>query len=300
MSKLVSVIVPAYNHARYIRDALDSVFCQTYQDIEIIAVDDCSDDNTFQNICEYLDNDVIKKRFVNIVIARNEQRSGAAATINRCMSMANGHWLTILNSDDLYHPERIAILASTLEDSGKQHAFTNLRVINNNGEEVRDHEFASAFLALPDRVNSGLSIGFHILNENIAHTSGNIFFSRSIQRKTGNFARLALCHDWDYLVRLLAWEEPVFVPEPLYSYRLHDGNTWSQTSYARIFDPMAVYYRYFLAIAHGNYTNIAYPHYGKLSNKNRMDYFKGITVDDSLNYQKLWKMLPAMEPGDRI
>ena len=69
------------------------------------------------------------------------------------------------------------------------------------------------------------TVGFALLAQNVAVSSGNLFFSRALARKVGPFGEFRYNHDWDFCLRALAHAEPVFVPEALYRYRLHGANT---------------------------------------------------------------------------
>ena len=72
------------------------------------------------------------------------------------------------------------------------------------------------------------SIGFALLSENAAVSSGNLFFARALARRLGGFRDYRYNHDWDFCLRALRESEPVFVAEPLYRYRLHGANTIAQ------------------------------------------------------------------------
>ena len=89
---LVSIIMPSYNTAPYIRETIQSVLDQTYQNWELIIVDDCSTDNTDEVVASIKD-----KR---IRYLKNEKNSGAAVSRNRSLSEAKGRWIAFLDSDD--------------------------------------------------------------------------------------------------------------------------------------------------------------------------------------------------------
>ena len=93
MSK-ISVIVPAYNSGEKIRECLDSIINQTHRDLEIILVDDCSSDDTFQIMQEYADRDS------RIHIMRNKINCGAGFSRNRGLDIATGEYVTFVDSDD--------------------------------------------------------------------------------------------------------------------------------------------------------------------------------------------------------
>jgi hypothetical protein len=70
-------------------------------------------------------------------------------------------------------------------------------------------------------------VGFALTLTNVAISTGNFFFRRSLYREVGEFRPYKLCHDWDFILRCLLCTEPVYVPEPLYGYRLHTANSFS-------------------------------------------------------------------------
>lgn len=97
--ELVSVIMPAYNAERFIKESIDSVLAQTYKNWELIIVDDCSTDNTESIVYSYNDS--------RIRYMRNEKNLGAALTRNRAIKEARGRYIAFLDSDDLWMPEKL-------------------------------------------------------------------------------------------------------------------------------------------------------------------------------------------------
>lgn len=100
MNDLISIIMPSYNTAKYIKESIQSVLAQTYPDWELIIVDDCSTDNTDEVVQPFLSDERIK-------YFKNEKNSGAALTRNRAMREAQGEWIAFLDSDDLWMPEKL-------------------------------------------------------------------------------------------------------------------------------------------------------------------------------------------------
>ena len=97
---LVSIIMPSYNTEKYIAKSIKSVLTQTYQNWELLIVDDCSTDNTDKVVEPYLADSRIR-------FFRNEQNSGAAVSRNRALREAKGRWIAFLDSDDLWKPEKL-------------------------------------------------------------------------------------------------------------------------------------------------------------------------------------------------
>ncbi len=100
MNDLVSIIMPSYNTARYIGESIQSVLSQTYTEWELIIVDDCSTDNTDEVVKPFL----VDKR---IRYLKNEKNSGAAVSRNYALREAKGKWIAFLDSDDLWHPQKL-------------------------------------------------------------------------------------------------------------------------------------------------------------------------------------------------
>src|SRR5574344_1834201 len=99
MGDLVSVIMPSYNTAQYIAESINSVINQTYQEWELIIVDDCSTDDTDEVVKSFHD-----KR---IRYLKNDKNSGAAVSRNRALREAKGRWIAFLDSDDLWKPQKL-------------------------------------------------------------------------------------------------------------------------------------------------------------------------------------------------
>ncbi len=97
---LVSIIMPSWNTARFIGESIQCVIGQTYQNWELLIVDDCSTDNTDEVVSRFLTDPRIK-------YFHNEKNSGAALTRNRAMREAQGEWIAFLDSDDLWLPEKL-------------------------------------------------------------------------------------------------------------------------------------------------------------------------------------------------
>lgn len=98
---LVSVVVPAYNQAQYLRLALESALAQTYRDIEIIVVDDGSTDDTAA-VCHAITDPRLRYHY-----QPNDGSFGLGAR-NRGMMEARGEWIALLDQDDVWHPEKLA------------------------------------------------------------------------------------------------------------------------------------------------------------------------------------------------
>lgn len=122
---LVSIIMPSYNTAPYIKQTIQSVLDQTYANWELIIVDDCSTDNTNEVV------DTIKD--CRIHYFKNEKNSGAAISRNKALREAKGQWIAYLDSDDLWMPEKLEKQIKFMEENGYVFSYTNYEEIDVDG-----------------------------------------------------------------------------------------------------------------------------------------------------------------------
>ena len=129
MSGLVSIIMPSYNTACFIRESIQSVLTQNYKEWELIIVDDCSPDNTDEVVKQYLSDERIK-------YIKNDRNSGAAVSRNRALREAKGKWIAFLDSDDLWMPDKLKKQISFMEKNGYHFSYTNYAEIDT--EDMRN------------------------------------------------------------------------------------------------------------------------------------------------------------------
>lgn len=122
---LVSIIMPSYNTAPYIKQTIQSVLDQTYINWELIIVDDCSTDNTNEVV------DTIKDCRIHYL--KNEKNSGAAISRNKALREAKGQWIAYLDSDDLWMPEKLEKQIKFMEENGYVFSYTNYEEIDVDG-----------------------------------------------------------------------------------------------------------------------------------------------------------------------
>ena len=127
---LVSIIVPVYNVEKYICETIDCVRKQTYDNWELLLVEDCSKDNTVAVILEYLDE--VKDARVRLI--RQEKNNGAARSRNRGLREAGGRYIAYLDADDLWVPEKLEKELAFMEEKQAAFAFTGYEFADENGK----------------------------------------------------------------------------------------------------------------------------------------------------------------------
>jgi glycosyltransferase involved in cell wall biosynthesis len=222
----ISVVVPLYNHEQFIQAAVESVLAQTVAPDEIIIIDDGSSDGS-AGVARHL-----AKKYDQIRFWSRENR-GAHATINEGIEAARGELIAILNSDDLYHPQRFAeCIAEMRVGKSPDMVVSRIDFIDDRGrpkelqwyDDLRHNlqwydEAVETYLATDD-------LPLSLLRCNFFMTTSNIFVKRSVFERVGGFANLRYTHDLDFFIRLLLDGVSFsFINNALVSYRLHDMNT---------------------------------------------------------------------------
>jgi hypothetical protein len=218
---LVSVLMPAYRHEAYVRAAVDSVLAQTHAHLELIVIDDASPDGTWDALQAVRDD--------RLRLSRHDANRGAHATLNEAMGLARGDYLAILNSDDVYAPDRLErmLAATACAGSGPVFAFTDVTFMDGTGTDAAGHPRQQDYQALCRRCDR-LGPADWFLAGNPAIGTSNFFFSRALPERVGGFAPLRYTHDWDWALRATRHTRPVWLREPLLHYRVHPANTLAE------------------------------------------------------------------------
>ena len=222
----ISVVIPSYNHARFIIQAIESVLNQSHKNWELILVDDGSTDSTR----EILDQQYQDHKQIQLVYQSNH---GAHHALNQGIALARGRYVSILNSDDIYHPDRLKTLLTYCDANLSGLAFAPVTPINADGAEILalDHPWCQLYKQLMNIYRqSGARVA--LLTGNFAVTSSNFFIRTDLIQKLGGFRKKKYNHDWDLMARVLRQGHGIECvgQQSLLSYRIHDGNTITQNT----------------------------------------------------------------------
>ncbi|MCG1036618.1 glycosyltransferase family 2 protein [Polaribacter sargassicola] len=128
MNKLVSIITPNYNSEKFISQTINSVLNQTYQNWEMIIVDDVSTDNSTKIIESYSLKDD------RIILHKLQKNSGAAIARNKAISLAKGNFIAFLDSDDLWLPKKLEVQLEFMETNNYPISYSSYEIIDENGK----------------------------------------------------------------------------------------------------------------------------------------------------------------------
>ncbi|MDR1646483.1 MAG: glycosyltransferase [Zoogloeaceae bacterium] len=219
-SPLVSVVIPSYNHAPYVAEAIASALAQDV-DLEVVVRDDASTDDSWRILTDLAD--------PRLRIARNERNQGAHATLQQALFEARGEYFAILDSDDRYAPGRLARCLERLRD-GADLVGSDIRLIDANGEAVAAHWWIDAFAKLKAVWAETGDWVATLLEGNLFMTTSNFVFSRRQWDELAPFSAHRYVHDYDFLLRALIHGKRLdWLDEALLDYRLHENNTISES-----------------------------------------------------------------------
>jgi glycosyltransferase involved in cell wall biosynthesis len=198
---LVSVVLPTHNGSRYLREAIESCLAQSYQNWELILVDDCSTDATPKIIAEYVARDP------RIRSIRHEVNKKLPQALNTGHAAARGEYLTWTSDDNKFLPSAIEEMVRFLQDNPRVGlVYTDCVLIDETGRYLRDY---------PAQPASRLAY---------MNALGGCFLYRSqVYRTIGSYDEsLFLAEDYEYWLRIYRQFEIAPLHKALYEYRWHD------------------------------------------------------------------------------
>jgi glycosyltransferase involved in cell wall biosynthesis len=218
MSPIVSVIIPNYNHAPYLKERIDSVLNQTYQDFEVIILDDCSPDNSRTVIEQYRENPHVSH------IVLNEQNTGNTfIQWERGISLAKGRYIWIAESDDVAESQLLETLVGQLEQHPDASvAFCHSKLIDAESKVLSEHNSKNP--AQPGQVTIDDSKTFlrHLLIFNYIYNASMVVFRRDVYDKTNpDYKQFRYCGDWHFWASICAAGKVIEVHDMLSGFRQH-------------------------------------------------------------------------------
>jgi len=230
-TSLVSVIIPNYNHSRYLPLRIESVLNQTYRNIEVLLLDDCSPDNSLEVIRHYASQDS------RITIVANQQNSGSTfKQWNKGIALAKGRYIWLAESDDYADKRLLEVLVAQLETDEK----IGLAYCDSWSTDAENNVIGdwSAFYAELDPelwTRSFVREGRQMLNtfmsfRNIIPNASAVVLRKKVLEQVGPADEtFRLNGDWVFWAKILAVSKVAFVAERLNYFRQHTNNVRSKT-----------------------------------------------------------------------
>lgn len=203
----VSVIIPTYNRAKLVSDAIDSVLKQTYKDYEIIVVDDGSTDNTRESISKYHEH----------IIYLRQPNQGPGAARNNGIKRSTGEFIAFLDSDDLWLPERLKMGVAMLETN------KDVGLVYSNSYRLVDGKRMERTYFDNYKPYGGFVFKQLYFQDFIPTTS--VILRKECFTKLGLFdGGLPLCEDYDMWLRISSCFQLEYIDKALVLHRRHSCN----------------------------------------------------------------------------
>ncbi|UYQ92354.1 glycosyltransferase [Chitinophaga horti] len=206
MSKTVSIIVPVYNGALYIAETLDSIYNQSYKNIQLIVVDGASTDNTLE---------VVKAHKMKPHILISEKDKGMYDALRKGCEQATGDYMCYINSDDRLLPYTLEMVVQKFETEKCDLVFGDVNYINEQGDVIFMYK--------------GVNFGHKAIKEicRVPFAQQSSFWTRDMYLKTGGFdSSLKYVADSKFLLTICLNPsvKKAYIPKPLGEYRLHGAS----------------------------------------------------------------------------
>jgi glycosyltransferase involved in cell wall biosynthesis len=214
---LVSVIIPAYNAKAFIRDTLESVLSQTYSNVEVIVVDDGSQDETVEIVQDYCDRN-------SLITLIQQPNAGVAAARNRAIEAARGEYIAPIDADDVWYPKKlekqVEAFARSRPGVGMVYAWSV--------DIDENHNNTGGFCAWSVEGNVYVPM---IYTNFLGNASSPLIRRECFELVGGYKTQLKAlnaqgCEDWDLYLRIAEWYQVRVIPELLIGYR-QSGNSMS-------------------------------------------------------------------------
>jgi glycosyltransferase involved in cell wall biosynthesis len=271
---LVSILIPTFNRADYLGEAIDSALKQTYKNIEIIVHDDASTDSTPELLKKYSD-----KR---VRIIRTEDNHGMLGGWNYIVTKAKGEYIKFLASDDLLEPSCVEELVKAAIKHPNACVITCQRkFIDGEGRVVKKMGFSNKDVVVdgPEHAHWILTT----LRENKIGEPTAVLYPTKLVKKAGDYDKtFSQFADFEYWIRLLEFGDLVYVRKPLCSFRTHaSSNTSAAIRDGRFITEI-------FALLKKYYDNSHYSKVFNLSDKDRDHVTKMKTLDTLKNVKDLF------------
>lgn len=199
---LISVVIPAYNNEKYIDKCLNSIINQTYGNLEIIIINDCSTDNTEEIILKY------KNKDERILYLKNDKNIGVGPTRNRGIEVSKGRYIYFLDSDDYIEPDCLEELYNAISEEYSFSCMTKgYKEIN--GEIIPHSRSCEELMLLQSP-----SVCIRLFNKKV------------IQESNIRFSSLKIGEDLELVFKLMIYNNKIsYVGKSLYTYVIHEDSS---------------------------------------------------------------------------
>ena len=218
---LVSICTPCYNHSRYLRDYFESIINQTYENIELIMIDDASSDDSVQIIEQYITR--LEKRFVRVCFGVNEKNQGVVTSVNKLINTMQGKYCKLLASDDMLKEDAIEKMVDYLEARSEINVcMANAYVVPDDyryGDSITRKYRKYYKKDISEKLNDKDKLFEISLERNLLFAPG-VMMNSIIYKKYGLYDERMRFEDYEFWLRICKQEKIGYIDTCLVYYRL--------------------------------------------------------------------------------
>lgn len=205
--------MPCFNHARFLRESVDGILRQTYSDLELIIVDDCSSDNSWEVIRGVAESDP------RIRALKHERNQGASKSRNDALCAAKGAFIGFCDADDIWDPQKLGVQVDFLQKNPEYDlVYCDTVIIDENGAPT-GQRFSEWF---PPPANASGELFGELVIRNFINIQG-VLMRKECGKQFDE--RIKWVEDWWYWIRVSHDHRISYSQEPLAKYRVHSKST---------------------------------------------------------------------------
>jgi glycosyltransferase involved in cell wall biosynthesis len=225
---LVTIIVPNYNHEKYLKERLDSIFDQTYLNFEVVLLDDCSTDNSRDILCQYSRHPKVSHCVFNEINSGN-----TFVQWSKGLQLAKGEYIWIAESDDFCEPNFLEeVIKPMLENKEIVLSYCQSNKVNQEGvitgNWITHTQDLDPTLFLDDfSMDSNVFIEEFLICRNVIPNASAVVFKKSavdIERHLEIAHDFRYCGDWIFYIKLIMNNKVAFVNDSLNNFRYHENS----------------------------------------------------------------------------
>jgi glycosyltransferase involved in cell wall biosynthesis len=225
-NELVTICIPSYNHALYIKNCLDSILQESYSNIEVDIIDDGSTDSSVEIIRKWqIENPNIK---IRLYIQENK---GLNYTLNKLVSNANGDYICFLSSDDALFCNSISKRVEVLKNHPKKLVVIgDSIVINYNNKVVYNSAIEGLYNGKKSNYMSDEKLKYSVINE-FSIPGSNLLVKKNLYEIIGPYPPI-FAEDINFYLKVIGLDLLIFLDDTMNYYRVHDNNTGGNPKHA--------------------------------------------------------------------
>lgn len=223
INPIVSVRILTYNSSEFITETLDSVYYQTYQNIELIVSDDCSKDDTVDVVRKWIDEH--KDRFAKVSFLTSPVNTGVCANSRRSLEATTGDWIKGLGGDDLLTLDAIEKFVSFAQESQCDICASRMEYIDDNSQEIIV-KHGTTHVKYMDYLQKSYKNQFRLCKQMIIVPGPVLFYSRKVLQTIGlPDGRYGAADEWSFLYKVLKDGFRIYgLDDILVKYRVREGS----------------------------------------------------------------------------